>query len=123
MQGLPVFQHDVVGDIDHVVYRAHAAGKQSFLHPARGLAYGYAGNQAGAVAGAQLGVNYLYRYLLLNGGGDFFIADFRNMGALAGQGGDFSGDADYREAVGAVRGDIKVENGITQVVGELGAYQ
>ena len=75
MQRLPVFEHDVVGDIDNVIDRALPRGDEPFLQPRRRLLYFYAGNQAGAVPRAKLAVGDFDIYLLLYGVAGLFIAD------------------------------------------------
>ena len=118
VQGLSVLQHDVVGDIDDVVYGALVAGDESLLQPGRRFGYFDAGNKAGAVPGAQVGVGDFYRHLFVYGIAGLFIGDFRDVHLLSAEGGDFVRNADYRKAVGAVGGDIDVEDSIAHVFGQ-----
>jgi len=108
VQRLAVLQHDVVGDIHDIVYRAHARADEALLEPLRGLAYLNAGYQAGAVPGAQVRVGYLHRYLFFYRRPLGFIINLRQRNALPGEGGYLVSDADDREQVGAVWGDLQV---------------
>ena len=103
VHGLARLQHDEVGDVDDVVDGPHARAVEVFAHPLRRGADLYFINDAGAVAGAVLGIFdddggvVLKRALavLLDG-------DLRHHAMLAKHGGALAGDAPDAQAVRAV---------------------
>ena len=111
---LTVLEHDVVGNINDVVDRAHAAVAQSLAHPARGRRNLDVFHHARGVARAEVAVL------------DVNVDDLRDAAAAALDLGcvqleralegraRLAGEADDGKAVGAVGRDLKLDDGIVK---------
>src|SRR5690606_21922606 len=116
VHGLAVFEHHVVADIDDVVDRAQADGGQALADPVGRRADFDAGDDGGGVERAGLGgfdthgLEQLGVRVGIDGGGG--ESNFRIREILEEPGGEFAGDADVVEAVGAVGRDLDVEHGV-----------
>ena len=114
MHRLAVLKHDVVGDINDVVDRAHTAGVQTLAHPRRGRLDLDVLDQTRGVARAKVGVHHLNRHILVDVVAralDHRLLDRER--ALKGRSG-FARQTDHAEAVSAVGGDFKVGNVVVQ---------
>ena len=118
VQRLPVLDHDVVGDVDDVVDRAHPEGGQAVLHPLRRGADLHARDHRGDVAGAEIWVANLDRRLVLDGAARLLIVEAGLADGAAGERRDLAGDAQHGEAVGPVRRDLDVEDDVAEVARE-----
>ena len=76
VQRLADFQHDIIGDVHHVVHAAQSGFFQEAAHPVRAGADFDAAHQAGGVAGT--------KFRLLNAHADKFV---RSASALICEGG------------------------------------
>ena len=118
MDGLAVFQHDEVRDIDDVVDRAHAGLHQVLLHPPGGLLHldvldDSAGEPLAEIRAPDLDADIIFalfrRALFAFGLG---VSELR-----AERSGSFSRHADHGQAVRAVRRDLEVDGGVVQLQG------
>ena len=96
------FDHGVVGSVDDVVDGTDAGLAQALLHPHRRLADLDVQEQAGGIAAAQFFVVNGYFDLAVDGRVTFFDGNIRVTGFFAAEDGEFTGQADHGEAVGAV---------------------
>ena len=94
VEGLTVFQHDIVGDVHDVVDGAQACLFECVLHPTWGLGDLGAVYERGGVAEAEVGVCDLDFRLRLNGRVVFWVGEVGFGYCCAGEGGDLVGDAE-----------------------------
>ena len=114
MHGLAVFEHDVVGDVDDVVDGAHTAVAQSLAHPARRRSDLDVFHHARGVARAEVAVLNVN----VDKVGDAAAAAVRLgrvqlKGALERRA-RLAGKANDGKAVGAIRRDLKLDDGIVK---------
>ncbi|MPM46229.1 hypothetical protein SDC9_92927 [bioreactor metagenome] len=114
MHGLAVFQHHIVGDIHDVVDGAHAGVAQTLPEPGGGGGDFYVFHHAGGVAGTEVGIFDLHIKQIGNRTARALYLG--RMQAERGVEGDrrLPGQADDREAVGAVRGDFEFHHMVVQ---------
>ena len=96
------FDHGVVGSVDDVVDGTDAGLAQALLHPHRRLADLDVQEQAGGIAAAQFFIVNGYFDLAVDGRVTFFDGNIRVTGFFAAEDGEFTGQADHGEAVGAI---------------------
>ena len=114
VQGLPEFEHDVVGDVDQRRDRADAAALQATDHPFGACrARIDAADDAAAVARA--GGRRLQRDRTGHFAGDGDRGDLREDGAGAGERCDLARDSCERQAVGAVRRQLQRQHAVVEV--------
>ena len=118
VERLVVFQHHEVGYIDHIVDGAQAGAGEALLQPGRGGADGYALDERGGVAAAQIGVGDVDADLLADGRPLFGIFRRRFGDAPAGERRHLVRHAQHREAVQPVGGQLQIEDAVAQVVGQ-----
>ena len=109
---LTVFEHDVVGDIDDVVDRAHAAVAQPFAHPGGGRCDPDVFDHACGIAWAKVAVLDLNVHKIGNAAAaalDLWGVEVQR--ALEG-GACLAGETDDAQTVGAVGRDLKFDDGI-----------
>ena len=109
---LAVLEHDVVGDVDDVVDRAHAAGAQTLAHPARGRADLDIFDDSGHIALAELLVLHLNREIVVDVAAAALDLRLMEVERLVEGGRRLAGKTDDRQAVRAVRGDLKLDGGV-----------
>ena len=126
VQRLAGEHHHVVGDVDHIVVRAHTAGVQALDQPIGRGAHLHVAHHARHVAIAQTLVEQLDRDGIL-GARAGLLAHLRELdGEIAVvDGADLAGDADHGQAVRAVGRDLAVEHhvGAAQILGERHAHR
>ena len=111
---LAVLEHDVVGDVNDVVDRAHAGGVQALAHPdGRGFDLDVA-HQTRSVARAQVGVAYLDRHILVNIVAHALDRRGADMERAVKGGGGLARQTDDAQAVRAVGGDLEIRDPLVQ---------
>ena len=112
---LAVLQHDIVGDIHDVVDGAHAHSPQPLPHPLGGGGDLYVSHHPGGVPRAQVGRRSFHVQQLHQGTlGPALDQGLMEAQGLVKGGGHFSRQADDRQAVGAVGGDLKLHHMVIQ---------
>ena len=113
VQVLAHLHHHIVGDIDDVVDGAEADAFEAGFQPSRAGADFDAFDDAGGVVGAAVGG---FEGDFVGLGGAAFRGGFRVIAFAfernAGEGGEFAGEAEMAEEIGAIRGDLEVEEGV-----------
>ncbi len=119
MHRLAVFQHNIVCDVNDVVYRANAARSESFSHPTGRGAYLYVGYRAGDIAAAKLVILHLNLEhivdIALSGGNDRLL----DLQLLVKGDSRFTRETDNAETIGAVGGYLKFNHHIVKTDGFL----
>ena len=114
MHGLAVFEHHVVADIDDVVDRAQADGREAGLNPIGGRTDFDSGDNGRGVEraiGGRINANGLEQVGPRVGGDrGGREADGRIREVFFEPRGEFAGDAEVRQRVGAVGRDLDVEH-------------
>ncbi len=114
MQGMTVFQQDIVGYINHVIDGAHAYCRETVHHPCGRRPDGAAGDKSGRIPGASFDSFNLYRCGQPNR--RTFLRDIVNgiphlRSKLCSY---FPGNADHAQAVRSIRRQPNFENGILE---------
>ena len=115
VERLVKLQHHVVGDVDHVVDRAHPGFGETVLQPLRRIADADTPDDTGGIAGGQVRVGHRYGGKLVDGGGLFLVACLGFPNGLSGYCRHFVSYAQNAVAVQAVGGHFQVEDGVSQV--------
>ena len=114
MHGLTIFQHHIVGDVHQVVDGTHAAGTETFPHPAGRRTDLHVLYHAGNIARAELCIFHCHSQavaqLVLG------TVEFRcfQIQGLAESYGSLSRQTYYRQAVRTVGGDLELYRSIIQ---------
>ena len=79
MERLAVFEHNVIADVDDIVYRPLSGRDEPFLQPRRGFGNLDVGDERGAIAGTKFLVLYLYGHFIIYIFPGFFVIDAGNV--------------------------------------------
>ena len=125
VQRLTHLQHHIVGDVYHVVDRAHAGQLEAALHPVGAGADLQTLDQAEDEARVQLGVGNFNPRFALNGGAfsDKVEEIWRQAQRLAGESGHFAGHAQDAGGAGGVGQDGDAQHGIAHVIHQRHAHR
>ena len=116
VERLAVLQHNVVGHVHHVVDGALARLGEPVLHPLGRRADPDSLHNAGGVPGAQRRIDYIHVNKALHGFTLLCIGEVRLLDDRSCEGRHLSGDAQHREAVRPVGGDIQVKDHVAHVL-------
>ncbi len=119
---LAVFQHHKVGDVHNVVNGPHPAGPQPLPHPPGGGGNFYVLHHPGHIPGAEGAVLYLHPQVIVDIPAAALYHRGRGLHRQAEGGGSLPGQAQDREAVGAVGGDFKLHRGVVKADGGLDIF-
>ena len=115
MHGLTQLQHNIVGNVNYVANGTHAASTQAALHPLGGLGDFNILQHAGSEARAQLRrFNFNAHIIAGLTCGGFLHVHSGHFQRTAGDGADFSSQADNAEAVSAITGQIDIDDGVVK---------
>ena len=117
MHGLAIFLHDIVGDINQVVNGTDTAGSQPSLHPLGRRGDFDIGTYPCTVAGAQIGILYLYFNIIIDIFPIFMHINHRGDEGLMEGHGRFPGNSQNTEAVNSVVCDFIFKYGVPQTQG------
>ena len=114
VHGLAVLEHDVVGDVDDVVDGAHAGVADTLAHPGGGRGDLHVFDHAGGVAHAEGVLDEDLGQLVDVAAGRGLDHGLMQLELLVEGDGGLAGKADHAQAVGAVRGDLKLHHMVVQ---------
>ena len=114
---LAVFQHDVVGDVDDIVDRTHACGADALAHPqGRRLDLDVLDKPRG-VARAERGIVNVDLCVRGDVAADGFDLGRVEVQRAVERGARLAGEADDAQAVGTIRRDLELDNGVVKADG------